>query len=392
MAIDSIQGDCPSEWTVTRTFTATDACGNTSMASQTIWTIDTVAPTFDISTLPADTALDCTAVIPTCENFGVFASDDCGTASVSCASVTIPGACLGDYTTVLTFTATDVCGNASTYDMAITVTDVTAPVCTFCPADTTVSCESVPDPADPATFTVEEDCGLITIELVEDNVTGDPCDSFVTRIWTFTDDCGNQSEHTQILTVQDLTPPEIPAGLPALNFDCTFEVPRDTLAIIDTLVYIDNCTDFTDILVSYEDLVTSGDSTTNEYTLERIWTYTDACGNASMTTQEIEVDEPEASPELPTGLTPNADGFNDTYYIAEIGPDPIHPPCYWADNVFTVFNRWGSLILEAPGYRNNWEGRTELGQEGDILPDGTYYVVFQVGLREFATFVDVRTQ
>jgi hypothetical protein len=50
------------------------------------------------------------------------------------------------------------------------------------------------------------------------------------------------------------------------------------------------------------------------------------------------------------------------------------------------------LILEAPGYRNNWEGRTELGQDGDALPDGTYYVVFQVGLREFATFVDVRTQ
>ena len=111
-----------------------------------------------------------------------------------------------------------------------------------------------------------------------------------------------------------------------------------------------------------------------------------------MTTQEIVVDEPDASPELPTGLSPNGDGFNDTYYIAEIGPDPIHPPCYWAENVFTVFNRWGSLILEEPAYRNNWQGRTELGSEGEALPDGTYYVVFRVGLREFATFVDLRTQ
>jgi len=392
VAVDSTQGDCPSEWTVTRTFTATDACGNAASAVQTVWTIDTVAPVFDLASLPADTALDCAADIPTCEDYEVLATDDCGEATVSCASETTPGACAGDYTTLLTFTATDVCGNASTYGMTITVTDVTAPVCTVCPADTVVSCESVPDPADPETFTVEEDCGTIEIELVQDDTTGTPCDYYVTRVWTFTDDCGNQSEHTQTLTVEDLTPPEIPAGLPALDFDCTFEVPRDTLAIVDTLIYEDNCTAFQDIWVGYEDLVISGDSTTNEYTLERIWTYIDQCGNVSMTTQEIVVDEPDASPELPTGLSPNDDGFNDTYYIAEIGPDPIHPPCYWAENVFTVFNRWGSLILEEPAYRNNWQGRTELGSEGEALPDGTYYVVFRVGLREFATFVDLRTQ
>ena len=392
IAIDSLQGDCPSEWMVTRTFTATDACGNSASSQQVVSIIDTVAPVFDLASLPADTLLDCASDIPTCENYAVFATDDCGTAAVNCSSETTPGACIGDYTTILTFTATDVCGNQSAYNMTITVVDVTAPVCTVCPADTTVSCEAVPDPADPATFTVEEDCGTIEIELVQNDTTGTPCDYYVTRVWTFTDDCGNTSDHTQTLTVEDLTPPQIPAGLPALDYDCTFEVPRDTLAIVDTLVYSDNCTDFTDIMVSYEDLVVSGDSTSNEFVLERIWTYTDQCGNVSMTTQEIVVDEPDANPELPSGLTPNGDGFNDTYYIAEIGPDPIHPPCYWADNVFTVFNRWGSLILEAPGYRNNWEGRTELGQDGDALPDGTYYVVFQVGLREFATFVDVRTQ
>jgi gliding motility-associated-like protein len=392
IAIDSLQGDCPSEWMVTRTFTATDACGNSASSQQVVSVIDTVAPVFDLTSLPADTLLDCASDIPTCENYAVFATDNCGTATVNCSSETTPGACIGDYTTTLTFTATDVCGNQSAYNMSITVVDVTAPVCTVCPADTTVSCEAVPDPADPATFTLEDDCGTIEIELVQNDTTGTPCDYYVTRVWTFTDDCGNTSDHTQTLTVEDLTPPQIPAGLPALDYDCVFEVPRDTLAIVDTLVYSDNCTDFTEIMVSYEDLLVSGDSTSNEFVLERIWTYTDQCGNVSMTTQEIVVDEPDANPELPSGLTPNGDGFNDTYYIAEIGPDPIHPPCYWADNVFTVFNRWGSLILEAPGYRNNWEGRTELGQDGEALPDGTYYVVFQVGLREFATFVDVRTQ
>ncbi|WP_296378261.1 hypothetical protein, partial [Winogradskyella sp.] len=50
-------GDCAGEYSVTRTWTATDACGNASTATQTINVIDTDAPV--IAALPADSTINC---------------------------------------------------------------------------------------------------------------------------------------------------------------------------------------------------------------------------------------------------------------------------------------------------------------------------------------------
>ena len=61
-ADDIIYGDCPSEYTIIRTFTAMDACGNTSYASQIIDVVDTTPPV--LSDYPADAVLDCGAELP----------------------------------------------------------------------------------------------------------------------------------------------------------------------------------------------------------------------------------------------------------------------------------------------------------------------------------------
>jgi len=82
---------------------------------------------------------------------------------------------------------------------------------------------------------------------------------------------------------------------------------------------------------------------------------------------------------LPTGLTPNGDGANDTYVILGIDQYPA--------NDFKVFNRWGNLIYEKTNYNNEWAGTNTDGEE---LPDGTYYAVFTASGREFATYVDLR--
>ncbi|MEO0403851.1 MAG: gliding motility-associated C-terminal domain-containing protein, partial [Bacteroidota bacterium] len=79
------------------------------------------------------------------------------------------------------------------------------------------------------------------------------------------------------------------------------------------------------------------------------------------------------------GLTPNGDSANDTYVILGIDQYP--------DNTFKVFNRWGNIVYEKSGYQNEWAGTN---QDGEDLPDGTYYVVFVSGEREFATYVDLR--
>ena len=68
-------GDCAGEYSVTRTWTATDACGNTSTASQTINVIDVTAPV--IAALPGPRTIECpaTPVFAT-----ATATDACGSA------------------------------------------------------------------------------------------------------------------------------------------------------------------------------------------------------------------------------------------------------------------------------------------------------------------------
>jgi gliding motility-associated-like protein len=82
---------------------------------------------------------------------------------------------------------------------------------------------------------------------------------------------------------------------------------------------------------------------------------------------------------LPNGLTPNGDKFNDTYVILGLGDN--------SSGELKVYNRWGSLVYEKNNYQNQWAG-TNTG--GDPLSDGTYYVVFKLGNREFNTYVDLR--
>ena len=55
---DTAYADCSSNYVVTRTFTATDACGNHANAEQVIVIQDTTAPEFT-EDLPGDVTLDC---------------------------------------------------------------------------------------------------------------------------------------------------------------------------------------------------------------------------------------------------------------------------------------------------------------------------------------------
>jgi gliding motility-associated-like protein len=82
---------------------------------------------------------------------------------------------------------------------------------------------------------------------------------------------------------------------------------------------------------------------------------------------------------LPTGFSPNGDPYNETYVILGIDQHP--------NNTFIVFNRWGNIVYEVSGYNNEWAGTN---QDGDDLPDGTYYVIFEADNRQFNSFVDLR--
>jgi hypothetical protein len=97
----------------TITYIATDACGNTASCVQHVtWTVDTTAPTF--TKKPSDVSLLCApAVIPTGDLSAVTATDECSTATVTFAVSDDTTGCTA--TRTITYTATDSCGNKSTF-------------------------------------------------------------------------------------------------------------------------------------------------------------------------------------------------------------------------------------------------------------------------------------
>src|SRR4029450_5380056 len=127
-------------YSVTRTWTALDACGNSSTASQTINVQDITAPV--IAALPAVATIDC----PATPVFAVAtATDACGSAfTLTSNDVTTAGACAGSYSVTRTWTATDACNNISTASQTINVQDLTAPVMAALPGPTPIDCPATP--------------------------------------------------------------------------------------------------------------------------------------------------------------------------------------------------------------------------------------------------------
>lgn len=105
--------------------------------------------------------------------------------------------------------------------------------------------------------------------------------------------------------------------------------------------------------------------------------------NGACTTSDyFLVDARECGLQLPTAFSPNGDGKNDGYEIKGVWQYP--------NNRFRVFNRWGNEVYNKSNYVNtDWIGQNN---NGDPLPDGTYFVVFEVigdDIR-LSTYVDLR--
>ncbi|UCD17566.1 MAG: hypothetical protein JSV44_01295, partial [Candidatus Zixiibacteriota bacterium] len=209
-------GDCPQEYSVTRTWTAIDDCGNFSTASQTITVIDTVAPV--ISDVGADETIECPAEPVFSEP---TASDLCGPAELTFVDDTTTGDCPQEYSVMRTWTATDDCGNFSTASQTITVIDTIAPVISDVGADETIECPAEPIFSEP---TASDLCGPAELTFVDDTTLGDcPQEYSVMRTWTATDDCGNFSMASQTITVIDTVAPVISD----VGADETIECPAE---------------------------------------------------------------------------------------------------------------------------------------------------------------------
>ena len=117
-------GSCVNRYSVARTYTATDVCGNNSSQTQTITVDDQIAPVITCNNT-TDQIVDAnigTTYKHALTGWDATATDVCGTPSVAATlsgvtnttiSGTLDGAIFNEGVTTVTWIATDACGNTS---------------------------------------------------------------------------------------------------------------------------------------------------------------------------------------------------------------------------------------------------------------------------------------
>ncbi|NND52562.1 MAG: gliding motility-associated C-terminal domain-containing protein, partial [Flavobacteriaceae bacterium] len=275
-----VNGECLNEYIITRTWTLVDDCGNTTTADQTITVVDTTAPTF---TVPESITIECDQDEVDLNLTGDVTdeADNCSIDLQATFTDSIAeGECANEIIITRTWTLVDDCGNSTTADQTITVVDTTAPVFSELPEDITAECDDIPEAV---TLTATDNCGDATVEFNEEITDGACTGEFViTRTWTATDSCNNESIHIQIVSVFDTTAPNVVG-----EFEDEITVACDDIPEAPELVFEDACSD--NITVEYEESSTYDPDSTDDYEIIRDWIVTDECGNTAVYTQTITV-------------------------------------------------------------------------------------------------------
>jgi gliding motility-associated-like protein len=80
-------------------------------------------------------------------------------------------------------------------------------------------------------------------------------------------------------------------------------------------------------------------------------------------------------------FSPNDDGMNDVWLIQ-------HAEAY-PGNMLQIFDRWGNAIATIEDYNNDdrvWDGKNK---NGVLMPNGTYFYIFQSGEALFKGYVEI---
>jgi uncharacterized repeat protein (TIGR01451 family) len=197
-------GTSASPLIITRSFTATDAGGNSQSDSQTITVIDTIAPTVSA---PADASYQCASNVPGASPSDATASDNCGaTPGVTVSESNNGGAGSTSSPLIITrvYTATDDHGNSASDSQTITVIDDTPPavscpanIVSYLPLDSTATSMAVSFAAPTAT----DNCSTPTVSTNVASGAVFPVGT-TTVTATATDDKGNSSSCTFTVTVR----------------------------------------------------------------------------------------------------------------------------------------------------------------------------------------------
>ena len=397
---------------IARTWTATDANGNSSNCIQTIIITDTTAP---VVTCPADLLIECDADSSPANTGIATSTDNCDVSPVITFSDVVTAGVGNNSSIARTWTATDANGNASNCIQTITITDTTAPIANLgMLADIIAECSATVT----VTPTATDNCAGVIIGTTTDSLTYNSQGNF-TITWSYEDDNGNTSTQAQNVIITDITPPTVVAQGVTITLDENGEgsiTPSDidngssdncnfTLSLdINTF----DCYDLGDypVVFSVEDEGGNITSTTVIVTVlgddldgdlivdacdddddnDGVLDINDNCQWVSNPAQ-IDLDQDNIGDSCDDfidilvtpndTITPNGDGQNDLWVIENIWRYP--------NAIVRVFNRHGVKVFEGRNYNDNWGGNSIEGGSG-LLPVGSYYYSIELNQPEFGEY------
>jgi hypothetical protein len=352
---------------------ATDDCGNSAEYSFTMVVVDETPPVFTVT--PDDIVTSCDN-IPSFDN--VEAIDNCSNVELTYVDSQLPGDCVGEMIIKRVWTATDYCGNASTYTQIIELVDNEAPTIYFHEPEMQqynngqeifVDCEDLTS----FIFNAEAAFGIDNCDYnpeVNYDFTITPSgncanDGYFLKLesrWTITDDCGNSTDFALTFYSVDNTPPEF-TYVPANVCTTSSELPA-----VESATAIDNCSSIVDIEFFELAPVDCGDGTV----VERHWVATDLCGNSSTAVQMIIIND-QTGPTLEI-THPDFDGVENGGFVS------LEADCSNADMLpdlepyLNITDECSSGFLTEISF--------ELMGEGDCISDGY--------LARYKLMIDVR--
>ncbi|MCB9015995.1 MAG: HYR domain-containing protein [Lentimicrobiaceae bacterium] len=279
-------------------WTIVDNCGNMASAGATFRILDSTAPEFTV--VPENLTVECdgNGNVNDLENWlnNVAAIDGCGEVTITNDYSGMNNSCGGAGSALVTWTATDDCGNTSTTSATFTIVDETAPVFVIVPEDLTVECDGNGNTEALenwlANVSASDGCSEVTIANDYEGISyvcGSAGSTTVT--WTATDACGNSATTSAVFTVTDETAPVFTAIPTDLTVECDGNGNVNALENwLSNVAAVDGCSEVV-ISNDFEGL-SDGCGLTGSALVT--WTATDDCGNYITTSATFTIVDTQA--------------------------------------------------------------------------------------------------
>jgi len=334
---------------ITRIYRITDACGNSIDVSQEIIINDDIFPT---ASNPEDTFIsDLNHVPPVNSEVVIDEADNCGIPAVAFVSETTDNSNVCSPNIIRIYSITDACGNSINVTHKIIVTPDNQSPTASNPFTMTFACiDDVPVPDPEVVLDETDNLTIPTVTFVSESYNNVKCAEMLTRIYRVSDECGNSTDVTQTIIVEDTVAPSLISKIePEITVFC------ENKPTVPAIEFTDNCS--SNIEVLYDEQIVKLDS--ENFDIIRTWTAMDDCVNETNFTQMVHV---KISNEV----------FTDNVVLC-ISDAPINLENYVSINEPGQWTRGSLNLLEG-----TW-------LDPSVLPQGVYEFTYSINKENCST-------